>query len=585
MIQTQNVHLQFANYFNDKEMLPYFYLLSKKLAEGSICLNLNQIDWEKLKEEENGLTNYRLLSMDELKKNEFVSDENLKKPLVLLNNRLYFQRYFQYETAVLTKILALVKKEISEKSQSDLFQIKTEVQEIFKENSTKKTDWQAVAAISAVLNRFSIITGGPGTGKTTTLAKVLSLLYKIQPEMKVALAAPTGKAAQRMADSLKNSATQFPDVKSKFEELQPSTLHRLLGFKKNSIYFKHTAENPLPHDLIIVDESSMIDLALFSKLLSAVQASARLILLGDKNQLASVEAGSLFGDLCMAQGSLNIFSKKRADFINDFLVSPTSKIKETHIQNSSHPLFEHIIELQHSFRFDEKSGIGTFSKAVIENQTDVLRSFFKNHNEQVKIDSDYSETVFKNFAEHYVDYTEEKDIKTALKKLNNQRVLCAVKEGEEGVYALNRNVENYLHKKGKIVLGSEFYENRPLMVTSNNYELGLYNGDVGIVRNGKVWFESSEKNQDLKSVLPAFLENVETVFAMSIHKSQGSEFDKVLTVLPQKSDVAILTAELLYTAVTRAKKEVIIQGSEEVLLQCAAKRVERSSGIMERFPQ
>ncbi|MDD3772646.1 MAG: hypothetical protein PHC38_08330, partial [Weeksellaceae bacterium] len=129
MIQTQNVHLQFANYFNDKEMLPYFYLLSKKLAEGSICLNLNQIDWEKLKEEENGLTNYRLLSMDELKKNEFVSDENLKKPLVLLNNRLYFQRYFQYETAVLTKILALVKKEISEKSQSDLFQIKTEVQE------------------------------------------------------------------------------------------------------------------------------------------------------------------------------------------------------------------------------------------------------------------------------------------------------------------------------------------------------------------------------------------------------------------------------------------------------------------------
>jgi len=582
MIQTNNVHLQFADYFKDKEMLPYFYLLSKKLAEGSVCVDLNQIDWGKLKEEEAVLTQFKLISTEDLKKNKFVSeDEKVKKPLILANNRLYLQRYYQYESLVLQKIKALIENGKENETAEKLSAIKSEVQKLFETNSTGNTDWQAVSAISSVLNRFSIITGGPGTGKTTTLAKVLSLRFKLNPEMKVALAAPTGKAAARMAESLKNAADNFPDLKTEFEQLIPSTLHRLLGYQKNSIYFKHHSENPLPYDLVIVDESSMIDLALFAKLLDAVGKGTHLILLGDKNQLAAVEAGSLFGDLCMTQQELNLFSREKADFINGFLIDESSKINAENISESQHPLFEKVVELQHSFRFSDDGGIGKLSKAIISNQPDEIRSFFENKDEQVLTDTGYADKIFNDFAANYAEYIQENDIKTALEKLNNQRILCAVREGDKGVYALNRKIEKYLHGKGLISPGSEFYENRPLMVTGNNYELGLFNGDIGIVREGRVWFESADGS--LKSVLPAFLENVETVFAMTIHKSQGSEFSRVLTVLPENPDLALLTAELLYTAVTRAKNQIIIQGSEEILLLCAGRRVERSSGIADRF--
>lgn len=582
MIQTNNVHLQFADYFKDKEMLPYFYLLSKKLAEGSVCVDLNQIDWGKLKEEEAVLTQFKLISTEDLKKNKFVSeDEKVKKPLILANNRLYLQRYYQYESLVLQKIKALIENGDEHETVEKLSAIKSEVQKLFETNSTGSTDWQAVAAISSVLNRFSIITGGPGTGKTTTLAKVLSLLFKLNPEMKVALTAPTGKAAARMAESLKNAADNFPDLKTEFEQLIPSTLHRLLGYQKNSIYFKHHSENPLPYDLVIVDESSMIDLALFAKLLDAVGKGTHLILLGDKNQLAAVEAGSLFGDLCMAQPELNLFSREKAGFINEFLIDENSKIKAENISKSQHPLFEKVVELQHSFRFSDDGGIGKLSKAIISNQPEEIRSFFENKDKQVLTDTGYADEIFNDFAANYAEYIQENDIKTALEKLNNQRILCAVREGDKGVYALNRKIEKYLHGKGLISPGSEFYENRPLMVTGNNYELGLFNGDIGIVREGRVWFESADGS--LKSVLPAFLENVETVFAMTIHKSQGSEFSRVLTLLPENPDLALLTAELLYTAVTRAKNQIIIQGSEEILLLCAGRRVERSSGIADRF--
>lgn len=582
MLQTKNVHLQFADYFKDKEMLPYFYLLSKKLAEGSVCVNLNQIDWEKLKAEEAALHPFKLISTEDLKKNKFVSEnDKVKKPLILDKNRLYLQRYYRYETLVLQKIAALIANEKTADIAASLEAIQAEVQALFSANSTNATDWQAVAAISSVLNRFSIITGGPGTGKTTTLAKVLSLLFKLNPNMKVALAAPTGKAAARMAESLKNTALNFPDLKAEFEQLLPSTLHRLLGYQKNSIYFKHHAENPLPYDLIIVDESSMIDLAMFAKLLDAIGNDTRLILLGDKNQLAAVEAGSLFGDLCMAQPELNLFSLEKANFINKFLVNEKSKIKTENIGESGHPLFEKVVELRHSFRFSDDGGIGKLSKAIINNQPEDIRPFFENTDEQVLTDTEYSEKIFNDFAANYAEYIQENDDKTALEKLNNQRILCAVREGDKGVYALNRKIEKFLHGKGWLSPGSEFYENRPIMVTGNNYELGLFNGDIGIVRGGRVWFESADGS--LKSVLPAFLENVETVFAMTIHKSQGSEFNRVLTVLPENQDLALLTAELLYTAATRAKNKLIVQGSQEVILHCAGRRVERSSGIADRF--
>lgn len=443
-----------------------------------------------------------------------------------------------------------------------------------------------IAALSAVLNQFTIITGGPGTGKTTTVAKFLSLLLRIYPELRVALAAPTGKAAARMAESLKNSTALDAATQKLIQQFEPSTIHRLLKVKRKSIYFKHNRENPIPYDLVIIDESSMIDIALFSKLMEAIPDTSKIVLLGDKNQLASVEAGSLFGDLCLAQNQLNRFSEERAQFINQFITSEAAKITEEHITKTNHLLFEKVIELQKSYRFSDDGGIGKLSKAILTNNRESLMPFFENKDEEVQIDTHYSNEIFSDFIKKYEAYIRETDIKEAFKKLNQLRVLCAVREGPHGVYSVNAQIEKYLIDKKLIAKTGEFYENRPIIITGNNYELSLFNGDIGIVRSDKngnlrVWFE--DENQEIKSVLPAYISSAETVFAMTIHKSQGSEFEEVCVLLPNLEDNPLLTRELLYTAVTRAKKKVLIQSHKELLLKCMERGVERSSGLNKRF--
>ena len=584
MIQTKDVHKQFANYFKNENLKPYLYLLSKGLSEGHICLDIKNIDAQELKKE--GFT--KLISAAELEKQAWVSQGDDYQPLVLWKDKLYLQRYYAYETQIFEKIQNWIHTENEGESQrmQELAKEKDRIKALFPPSTTNRVDWQLVAALSAVLNQFTIITGGPGTGKTTTVAKVLSLLYHLNPELRVALAAPTGKAAARMAESLKNLQHIDADIKARFENLEPSTIHRLLGYQKNSIYFKHNAENPIPYDLIIIDESSMIDIALFAKLVNSIRPETKIILLGDKDQLASVEAGSLFGDLCMAQPKLNQFSSNRFEFFNSFISNENQKIPVENKQEKDHLLFEHIVELKYSHRFSDDEGIGQFSKAILRNEQDSIRKFFKNQDERVEVDTDYSEEVFNTFIAGFEAYIREKDLKKAFEKLNQLRILCAIREGEEGIYSLNDRVQKFLQSKGLIHLDSPFYEHRPLIVTTNNYELGLFNGDIGIVRKDeegelKVWFESADG--ELKSILPAFIDSAETVFAMTIHKSQGSEFGKVMVVLPKSTDLPLLTKELLYTAVTRAKEKVIIQGSEEGILTCAERRVQRGSGIMDRF--
>lgn len=585
-----DVHQQFAEYFTSESLKPYLYLLSKKMSEGHICINMNEINNDDL----DGLYTFpkKLIENEEL-----VSDGTKIKPFILYNHRLYLQRYFNYETIILNRIKDFLKneKENENENENRLREQITLIKKLFPNlNSTagKNINWQLVALLNAVINQFTIITGGPGTGKTTTVAKILAILFSIKPDLKVALAAPTGKAASRMADSLKtisSNADSFErdSTKNKFEMLEPSTIHRLLGYKPGSIYFKHNKQNPLNYDVVIIDESSMIDVALFAKLLDAIGDETKLILLGDKDQLASVEAGSLFGDLCQAREKLNVFSKERIDFINSFIEGPDEKLNQACIAKSAHPLFEHIIELRKSHRFSDLKGIGKFSKAIIQNNENMLKDFFKNEDDQVLIDTQYSDKIFNDFIAGYVAFIKEKNILIALQKLNNLKVLCAIRESGQGLYAINIKIEKYLQQKKLIKVTGEFYENRPIMISNNNYELGLFNGDVGIVRhdeNGelKVFFE---EKSELKSFLPAFISNAETVYAMTIHKSQGSEFDKVLIVLPAKEDIQIVTRELLYTAVTRAKNKVIIQGNELIILQAANSFVKRGSGIVQRFIQ
>jgi len=594
-----NVHQQFAEFFKSETLKPFAYLVSKKLSEGHICLDLNEANKEL---EDAEFYDKTLPNASELRKEALVtSEDGAKQPFVLHNNRLYLQRYFNYETCILNRIkaFAVTEKEENEKRIHELKSHEEFIKALFSGSRAavsavdiENVDWQLAAAVSAILNNFTIITGGPGTGKTTAVAKILAILFTINPSLKVALAAPTGKAAVRMAESLKSSRLNVSEnINQKLQAIIPGTIHRLLKYVPDSPYFKHNNSNPVNYDVVIADESSMIDVALFSKLLDAIGANTKLILLGDKDQLASVEAGSLFGDLCKTQSGLNMISANRSEIINYFISDTRRQIPADYILRGSdhlaHPLLEHIIELKYSHRFTSDKGIGKFSKAIIKNDVTGLNDYLENNtDEQVTIDTEYKNEIFEQFAEGYTAYIKEPDIKKALQKLNQLRVLCAVREGEQGLYNLNTIIENHLKKKKLINKNSEFYENRPFIITKNYYSLGLFNGDAGIIRpdeNGvlKAWFEDSDK--ELKSILPGYIAEAETVFAMTIHKSQGSEYDKVLVVLPDNINIPILTRELLYTAVTRAKSKVIVQASKEVLLHTAEGVVKRASGIIERF--
>lgn len=592
-----DVHQQFAEYFKAPEIKPYLYMLSQKMSEGHICIPVDALEADILPE------SYQeaVIDKSKLEESELVATNKEYRPFVLHQDNLYLQRYFNYETQLLNRMYALIMastKVIDERMES-LKSITPFVQQLFSGNIATGPDWQLTAAIVAVLHDFTIITGGPGTGKTTTVAKILAILFSLHPNLKVALAAPTGKAAARMAESLKQAEIDIPDrIKEKFSKLQPATIHRLLGWKEDSPYFNHNVDNPLPFDLVIIDESSMIDVAMFAKLLQAIGKGSRIILLGDKDQLASVEAGSLFGDMCKVSERLNVFDSKWHQFINRFIVNPAQQLTEQdRVEPLRQLLFQHIVELRYSHRFKDEKAIGKISKAIIQNDVVVLNTFLeKQNNGEVQLDFNYSHTIFEQFIKGYELICETAGSATAasiikaLNHLNALRILCAVREGEQGVTRLNNRVEAYLAKRGLIQLDHEFYEHRPIMVTKNNYALGLYNGDIGILRkdeNGvmRAWFLEKEANGTtrLKSVLPGFISKMETVFAMTIHKSQGSEFESALVVLPELGRQNLLTRELLYTAITRAKQRVVIQSSKEVLLATAAAFVERGSGIIDRL--
>jgi exodeoxyribonuclease V alpha subunit len=266
------------------------------------------------------------------------------------------------------------------------------------------------------------------------------------------------------------------------------------------------------------------------------------------------------------------------------------------INNSPDPLTNYIIELKKSRRFDDQSEIGKLSKAIIGNDKEMLQSFFhQQQNNSIRIHSEWKEEFLESYLIEYANFIQEKDITKAIEKLNQIRVLCAVREGDKGLYGINKKIEQFLkRKKIKNHDGSafspdgDFYENRPIIVTQNIKELNLFNGDTGIIRKDennqiKAWFIDNENK--LRSVLPAYITAAETVFAMTIHKSQGSEYDKVIVILPDNKENALLTRELLYTAITRAKKTAVLFAEEATFFKTAATKVNRASGIADRITE
>lgn len=601
-ILSNDIHRQFAEFFPEPALRPFAYLLSQRLLEGHVCIQpeealnqppyaLNQLpDWE-------SLASWVGQREDDL------------KPFYLVENRLYLQRYYRYELSVIRCI-----KEFVAKSHDCLAERKEELLQHAEfirsltatypeltpalKGTAEAVDWQLTGALRCLLSDFSILTGGPGTGKTTTLAKLLKIYRRLHPEGKVYLVAPTGKAAMRMSESLRRSVAGDQDTISDWiRTLNASTIHNLLGYQRNTVTFRFNANNPLPGDLIIADEASMIDLPMMSKLMEAIGSEGRLILLGDQNQLASVEAGSLLGDLCHSIDELNHFSEVERSWVNQFIADPERIVPASTKSISSFGLLSpHITELKFSHRFNNLGPIGQIAQAVLEKNTEhisrLVNENTKSFNDALFFDTSYQDSVLTEFIRGFEAYVHEPNIVEALKKFNSVRILAAVREGKYGVQALNNRVEQALLYRKLISTGSTFYEHRPILVTRNNYELGLMNGDVGILRKDdqgvlRAWFESAtataEGKPEVRSVLPAYLTHVETTFAMTIHKSQGSEHDKVLVVLPDDPEHLILTRELLYTAITRAKKSVIISAPEEQILRCVAREVRRISGIRENL--
>ncbi len=523
-----------------------------------------------------------------------------RRPLVLdPAGRLYFFRYWDHERELAEAILARADQPVEGVA---LPRLKEGLARLFPSVGGNEPDWQAVACAAAVLHRFAVISGGPGTGKTRTVAAVLALLLE-QPGnegLRVCLCAPTGKAAARLSASIQAARQTIPceeRVRGAIPE-RATTIHRLLGAVPGSSAFRHDRGNPLPFDVVVVDEASMVDLALMSRLARALLPGARLILVGDRDQLASVEAGAVLGDICDRKRYLG-FSEEFRGHLEAL----------TGARHAAAPggspgirrrgrLADGIVVLRRSYRFGEGSGIGRLARRVnAGDAAGVLDALSDPGDPDTRWqEAEPGEAAYALLAKHvvkgYRDYLSTGDPGLALERFERFRILCAVRAGPFGVDAVNGLARRALAAAGLLPAerggADAWYGGRPVLIVRNDYELGLFNGDMGIAmpdpgRAGGepgVFFPAAAGSP--RRFEPFRLSSHETVFAMTVHKSQGSEFDDVLLVLPDR-DCPVLTRELIYTAVTRARRTVTLWGRRRILAAALARTVERASGLRDRL--
>lgn len=585
------------NSASSEELLLGSALASRAVNNGDVCLELAQYAQQPLTWTEPQqppviapeLNRWRHVLQNSL----VVGTPGAWKPLVLdERDRLYLYRYWDYEQ----RIAIALKQRATQVFQVPNEQLNQSLERLFPvQRQQIGEDWQKVAAGLAVLRGFTVISGGPGTGKTTTLAKILALLLEqAAPDpLRIGLAAPTGKAAARVQEAIRASKAHLkaivaPAILAALPEAA-CTLHRLLGPRPDGVYFQHDQDNPLNLDILVIDEASMVDLALMAKIVQALPSKARLILLGDKDQLSSVEAGTVFGELC-AQGAG--YSPEFARQLTDLTQQPVHAPSQ-----SSHPLQDSIVLLRHSYRFPSDSGIGLLAQAVNQGDGHTIRALqngWGKASESIAwcnpTPEDGEQNLLAQLLKGYQDYLAQVrrcgPVKSILAAFQTYRVLCPQRLGRLGVAGLNERFEALVRTQLRYAR-DVWYPGRPVMITRNDYELQLFNGDIGIVlpdpqRNNQLRVHFQMPDGHMRSLPVTRLPVYEPVFAMTIHKSQGSEFDQVTLVLPAE-DSRVLTRELIYTAITRAKNQLTIWGNPEVLLQAVKKSVRRSSGLREKM--
>jgi len=571
-------------------------LVSRSTREGDVCIDLNAFagrrndSFEGVGEDLNcpDVRTWRA----SLLKSMVVGELGDFTPMILdTKNRLYLHRYWAYENQLAQSIQLRIKQADAD---IDAAVLNQDLAQIFPDSAEPGIDWQKVAAAVAVLKRFCVISGGPGTGKTYAIARILTALVKqtLPKKLRIVLTAPTGKAAARLAESVqaaKEGLTVDADILTAIPEAG-STIHRLLKSKKGTPFFHYNAENPLPIDVIIIDEASMVDLPLMSKLMQALSIDTRIILMGDRQQLASVQAGSILGDICGYKHE-NGYSDDLAERISSMLGVSQAALQEP--QSIAADIHDHLIYFTHNYRFGENSGISRLSEAVnagdADGVIDILKSTQYPEVSWYRLESIQDQRAFldQQIRIHYSGLAGITEPGEGLDALNRFRILCAVNRGILGVDGLNQQAMQILQnvsQPGSVGLLQEWYHGRPILITANNYELDLFNGDVGIALKAEeghhqlqVYFAESAF-ENIRCFAPGRLPQHQSVYAMTIHKSQGSEFEDILIVLPT-SDSPVLTRELLYTGITRAKRNLSILATESVIRSAVSRRIERTSGL------
>jgi exodeoxyribonuclease V alpha subunit len=597
-----DIDVHFAKFVTsfDKSDNPDIFIaaafVSRATGDGDGYLDLNSIARKPILLDINGEDEFKSPKLSEwlktLSQSRVVGRPGEYCPLILdEKNRLYLYRYWDYENRLSSAIKNRIKEDIQGIDRSIL---KDSLNRLFPDNGSDEFNWHKVAGVIAAYKKFCVITGGPGTGKTFTMAKILALLLELSRKDKphIILAAPTGKAAARIGESIQ-AAKKTLNCSDDIIDAIPSeayTIHRMLKTIPGSPYFYHNAENLLSADIVVVDEVSMVDLALMSKLLSAVKNDARIILIGDKDQLASVEAGFVMADICDGD-NIHLFSK--------YFYKQFEKLTQCKMEVSSEKLkdnrglYDCMVVLKKSYRFTDTSGIGECSRAINNGKFDETFSILESNPDhidwkQITGLNDLSTALPKEVVKGYSDYLNCRDPYRALELFNRFRIICAVKFGALGVIEINRLTEDILNRNGLIeldnILTYPWYIGRPVLITCNDYSLELFNGDIGITLP-----EPDSKSKDLyvyfsgvsgkpRRFLPYRLPEHETAYAMTVHKSQGSEFESALLILPNQ-DYPVLTREMLYTGITRAKNHISIWGEKEIIKATILRRINRNSGL------
>ena len=542
-----------------------------------------------------------------------VGNEDTQQALVLEDDRLYLRRYWRDENQVAQQL----RQRASQKRAVDIARTQQWLGKLFDATDKNDTraetdtspDWQKIACAIALRSTLTIITGGPGTGKTYTVARLLALLFALadnRERLRIALAAPTGKAAARLKQSIDDAlsgltekvGSSLPLAELTARMGAARTLHSLLGATPNTRAFRHHVGNLLDVDVLIVDEASMVHLEMMASVLAALPANAMLILLGDKDQLASVEAGAVLGDLCR--------NAQAGDYSSDtvtYVAQTTSEVIPVEFLGIGSALSQQTVMLRKSRRFS--GPIGTLALAVNAGDASKAIACLRSNEQhalswispaqpanilQLAIDGrSGAEGGYRNYLSLLKHKPSDKDVisydkwaSSVLQSFESFRILCAVREGEWGVSGLNQIIEQRLKADG-LIKGSEWYEGRPIMVTRNDYSTGVFNGDIGITlydplreKSPRVYFL---EGQAVRSVLATRLRHVETAYAMTVHKSQGSEFRHTVLVLPKETS-PVVTRELVYTGITRARDYfTLVSPIPAVFEEAIKQRTQRASGL------